>query len=66
MTRNPPYPKAPVDLPGPSDVPHFSTRGEIKHPGRGTLLQQLEAWVGRVIRSVLSRARGTAPTETDS
>jgi hypothetical protein len=65
MAPNPPYPKAPVYMPGPSDIPHVSTMGEINDPDRGIPLQRAEAWVERVVRSVRSRVCGTAPTETD-
>jgi len=53
-------------MPGPSDVPHVSPSGEIKHPDRGIPLQIAMAWVARLVRSVLPRERGEAPTETDA
>ena len=66
MVSRPPYPEAPVEMPGPSDVPHVSPSGEIKHPDRGIPLQIAMAWVARLVRSVLPRERGEAPTETDA
>jgi hypothetical protein len=63
--ENPPIAEAPVELPGPSDIPHVSSSGVYEPPGP----LQLAFWrflaePGRTLRSVLSR-NGTAPTKTD-
>jgi hypothetical protein len=64
-TENPPIAKAPVELPGPSDIPHVSVAGTIKPPGRiRGALEQFLADPGPTLRSVLSRKRGEAPTDS--